>query len=208
VPRFDSNPHIRVGGFAPVSFTDRPDQIVATVFCQGCPWDCGYCHNPDLIPRDGGIAYDWQAILRFLETRRGLLDGVVFSGGEPLLQRGLPCAMREVRALGYHVGLHTGGAYPARMAEVLPLLDWVGFDIKAGAQDYARVTGVPGSAIRAHESLRLLRESGVAFETRTTLDPQVFDDAAMTRLRADLTRLGLDGHRLQAYRNIGIRPTG
>lgn len=206
MPRYDRDPLFRVGGFEPVSFTDWPDQIVATVFCQGCPWDCAYCHNPDLIPSSKQTAYDWQDILRLLKTRRGLLDGVVFSGGEPLLQGGLHRAMREVRALGYLVGLHTGGAYSTRMAEVLPLLDWVGFDIKAGAADYDLVTRTPGSAARAHESLRFLRESGVAYETRTTLDPHIFDEAAMARLQADLTRLGLDRHRLQTYRNLGVRP--
>ena len=90
----------------------------------------------------------------------------MFSGGEPTLQRGLPDAVREVRELGFKVGLHTAGCYPERLDELLPALDWVGLDIKALPQDYAALTGVPGSGERAFESLQFLVESGVAHEVQ------------------------------------------
>ena len=88
---------LRIGGFVGLSACDWPGELAATVFCQGCPWSCGYCHNPHLISPSTATAMDWPDVLSFLDSRRGLLDGVVFSGGEPTLQAGLPEAMREVR---------------------------------------------------------------------------------------------------------------
>lgn len=200
---------IRVGGLERLSTCDWPGELVATVFLQGCPWDCPYCHNPHLIPVDGPVegdgVLDWGEVLGFLASRRGLLDGVVFSGGEPTLQRALPEAMRVVRELGFRVGLHTGGPYPARFAEVLPLTDWVGFDVKAPFADYARVTGAKGSGDKARESLKLLLASGVAHQVRTTVDPSLIDDAAVARMGAELTALGVAHHTLQEFRLAGTR---
>ena len=136
---------LRVGGLAPLSATDFPGALAAVVFCQGCPWRCGYCHNPHLIERRGTRELAWPAVLEFLERRRGLLDAVVFSGGEPTVQHALPGAMRAARALGFGIGLHTAGMAPRRLAAVLPLADWVGMDIKAPFDDYPRITGVRGS---------------------------------------------------------------
>ena len=79
---------LRIGGLTPLSTTDYPGQLAAAVFCQGCPWRCGYCHNPHLIPATVKQGIDWVEVMRFLERRRGLLDAVVFSGGEPTLQPG------------------------------------------------------------------------------------------------------------------------
>jgi pyruvate formate lyase activating enzyme len=165
---------VDVGGLTPLSTTDYPGQLAAVVFCQGCPWQCGYCHNPHLIPRDsnaGGLS--WPEVKAFLLRRQGLLDAVVFSGGEPTLQSGLAQACQEARELGFKIGLHTAGPYPARLTEVLPWLDWVGMDVKASFADYDRITGVPGSGERARESLSLLLDSGVAHEIRTTVHPDL-----------------------------------
>ncbi len=81
---------LRVGGLSPHSSCDWPGQLVATVFAQGCPWACAYCHNPHLLPARGSDEIAWEEVLAFLRTRRGLLDGVVFTGGEPTLQEALP----------------------------------------------------------------------------------------------------------------------
>lgn len=196
---------IRVGGLERLSLCDWPGELVATIFCQGCPWDCPYCHNPHLLPARGQQMIPWRDVLAFLETRRGLLDGVVFSGGEPTMQKQLTDAIRDVRAMGYNIGLHSAGPYPARLAAVLPLVDWVGFDVKAAFGEYDRATRAPRSGERAKESLKHLQASGVAFELRTTVDPHLLDDAAIGRLRADLAQLGLPPQRLQTFRSIGTR---
>ena len=158
---------LRVGGLTPLSASDYPERLAAVVFCQGCAWRCTYCHNAHLLPGRGNAEIPWTQVLSFLERRRGLLDAVVFSGGEPTLQRSLPEAMREVKSLGYLVGLHTAGIAPRMLARVLPLVDWVGMDLKADWQDHAAVTQVAGSGERARRSMELIRASGVACRFHT-----------------------------------------
>jgi len=182
------------------------------VYCQGCPWRCGYCHNPHLLPRRaaGGIA--WSEVLEFLGRRRGLLDAVVFSGGEPTAQAGLARAMRESKALGYRVGLHSAGIYPRRFAEVLPLVDWVGFDAKAPFDAaYERITGVRASGEAALESVRTLLASGVDCEFRTTWHAGFLSPAELERLTQTLADLGVRRFALQEFRasgGVGFRPEG
>ena len=158
---------LRVGGLTRCSASDYPGKLAAVVYCQGCAWRCGYCHNPHLRPARGAHEIPWRDVRAFLERRRGLLDAVVFSGGEPTQQPSLASAMREVRALGYLVGLHTAGIVPRRLAEVLPLVDWVAMDVKAPFAEHERVTGARGSARRAQMSRDLVRASGVASEFHT-----------------------------------------
>jgi pyruvate formate lyase activating enzyme len=193
---------LRIGGFERWSTCDWSGELTATVFCQGCSWACPYCHNPHLRPACGG-GISWAVVAAFLKTRRGLLDGVVFSGGEPLLQSALHDAMAEVRATGFRIGLHTGGPSPSRFAHVLPLVDWVGFDIKAPFAEYEAVTGASNSGEAALESLMLLLHSGKAYELRTTVHPRLLDDAALLRLNADLAALNVGPTKIQPFRPQG-----
>ena len=182
------------------------------VYCQGCPWRCRYCHNPHLLPgrAAGGIA--WSEVLAFLRRRRGLLDAVVFSGGEPTAQPGLAQAMRATKALGYRIGLHSAGIFPRRFAEVLPLVDWVGFDAKAPFDAaYERITGVRASGAAALESARALLASGVACEFRTTWHAGFLSPAELERLTRTLADLGVRRYALQEFRASGglaFRPEG
>jgi pyruvate formate lyase activating enzyme len=153
----------------------------------------------------GEAAWPWAQVLAFLERRRGLLDAVVFSGGEPTMQAGLPQAIATVRGMGFRIGLHTGGAYPRRLACVLPLLDWVGFDVKAPFEDYQRITGVVGSGDRALQSLRHLLGSGVAYQLRTTVHPALLSADDLVRLAGNVSALGTRNHTIQAYRDAGVR---
>ena len=142
--------------------------------------------------------------LAFLQSRRGLLDGVVFSGGEPTLQAALPAALAEVRAMGFATGLHTGGMYPERLAAVLPLVDWVGLDVKGPLHAYDGITGVPGSGKRAWESLQLVVPSGVPYECRTTWNPALFDLDALKDLGETLVDSGVTHWALQQCRAPGL----
>lgn len=175
---------LRIGGFTPLTTIDFPGQLAAVVFMQGCPWHCTYCHNTHLLPVNAPTAMSWEQISGFLKRRRGLLDGVVFSGGEPTLQARVVTAIREVKAMGFRAGLHTGGAYPERLKRLLPHLDWVGFDAKAyGNEFYERVTTVPGSWDRAVQSLQFLLDSGVDYEVRTTVYPGLGEDGLLSLAR-------------------------
>ena len=199
---------LRLGGLTPLSLTDFPGRLAAVVFCQGCPWSCVYCHNPHLIPADAPPERDWASVLDFLGRRGGLLDAVVFSGGEPTLQVGLAGAMADVRRRGFQVGLHTAGPYPERLAEVLPLVDWVGFDVKAPFERYDSISRVPGSGEKARESLRLVIESGVDHECRTTSHPSLITAPQLSALSERLFAMGARRHVLQSFRAAGCRDEG
>lgn len=192
-----------VGGITPLTSTDFPGCLAAVLFCQGCPWQCGYCHNPHLIPPRAEQHQPWRDVVAFLERRQGLLDAVVFSGGEPTLQSALPDAIREVRALGFRIGLHTASPYPERLPDLLPLLDWVGFDVKAPFDQYEAITGVPGSGAKARAGLALLLESGVAYEVRTTVHARLHRGEDLLRLADELQAMGVKNQVVQEFRTQG-----
>jgi len=193
---------LRIGGISPLTSLDYPGELAAVIFCQGCPWRCSYCHNPHLLAPTSPSHIPWSRVDAFLESRQGLLDAVVFSGGEPTMQAALPAAMNRVRALGFKIGLHTAGIYPRRLSSLLPWLDWVGLDIKALPEDYAPLTATPGSGPRAWESLDLLLLAGIPLEVRTTLPP---DWRLAQRLEALMHRLataGVKSFALQTCRSL------
>ncbi|MDP2827443.1 MAG: anaerobic ribonucleoside-triphosphate reductase activating protein [Sulfuricellaceae bacterium] len=194
---------MQIAGLTPLTTTDYPGKLAAVVFCQGCPWQCAYCHNPGLIPRQAEGHIAWEEIISFLQRRQGLLDGVVFSGGEPTLQSGLGAACQQVRALGFKTGLHTAGTYPERLKEWLPLFDWVGMDIKARFGDYEKISGVPGSGERASLSLQAVLESGVDYEIRTTVHPGQITENGIILLGQELAALGVQHYVPQAFRAQG-----
>lgn len=197
---------LQIAGVTRLSTCDWPGKLVATVFLQGCPLACTYCHNPGILdPRVAG-AVRWQEVRDLLARRSGLLDGVVFSGGEPTRQRALGAAMQEVRDAGFGVGLHTAGPYPRRFADVLPLCDWVGLDIKAPVQLYGAVTGVPSGGPRAFACLQLALAAGVDLQVRTTVDPTVLTADDVAGLTTTLRGLGVREHVLQDVRAEGTRP--
>ena len=163
-----------IAGIVPLSTVDWPGRLVATVFVQGCPWRCTYCHNRDLLDCARPGARQFGEVTALLARRRGLLDGVCFSGGEATRHPALEAAMREVRDLGFAVGLHTGGAYPRRLAQIAPLLSWVGFDVKGLPEDYPRVAKAPAAmGERAWAALAGLtaRADGPLVEVRLTVYP-------------------------------------
>ena len=195
-----------IGGFEPFSMVDWPGHLSATLFLQGCPWRCTYCHNPSLqnprLPR--GVS--WEAVALILESRRGQLDAVVFSGGEPTRQAAIVPAMQTVRAWGYRVALHTAGAFPARLARVLPHVDWVGLDIKANPHEYGAITGIAASGEKAWQALAMVQDSGVDYEVRITVDPTVHRRESILDLVDALAAHGVEAPVLQEVRPDGANP--
>lgn len=207
-PELATDQELKVGGLTPFSATDYPGKLAAVVFVAGCPWRCGYCHNPHLQTRTGDSPLAWPHILARLQRRVGLIDAVVFSGGEPTIDPGLEAAMREVRALGFGVGLHTAGAYPRRLAEVLPLVDWVGIDVKAGWPGYDAITRITDSARHALASAELVLASGVAHEFRTTVHPDLHTEQDILELAQSLSAMGVNNYALQVFRSTGCGDEG
>jgi len=209
LPECSNERALRVGGMTRFTNIDYPHKLAAVVFVQGCPWRCGYCHNPHLQPRqfdEREPALDWPEVLAWLRSRIGLLDAVVFSGGEPTMDPALPGAIADVRQLGFDVGLHTAGIYPRRLGAVLPLLDWVGVDVKAPLDADARydaIVGARGSVRRVRDAVRMVLDSGVPCEFRTTAAPQWLADDELLKLASSLANLGASTYALQLARPAG-----
>ncbi|MCP1292039.1 anaerobic ribonucleoside-triphosphate reductase activating protein [Chromobacterium sp. S0633] len=189
----------RIGGLTPFSSCDWPGKLCAVVFLAGCPWRCGYCHNPHLLRRQNGETR-WPDTLRWLQSRVGLLDGVVFSGGEPLQEPALPALLEQTRALGFATGLHTGGAYPQRLRRVLPLLDWVGLDIKTDFSAYPALTGLPRSGEQTEASLHCLLQNNSNFECRSSIHPHWHNEIQLAALARRLAALGVADYHWQQLR--------
>lgn len=197
--------NIIIGGVEQFSLVDYPEKVATVVFLQGCPWRCPFCYNADLQKVVQSTDFLWSKFKEFLEHRRGILDAVVFSGGEPLMQDALSEAMNEVKAMGYKIGLHTGGYRPEHLAKILPLLDWVGFDIKTpfDATKYQDATqGSISTLDNILKSLDLLIASGIPFECRTTCDPRLLSVEDLKQIADSLQSKGVKSYYLQKYRPI------
>lgn len=159
------------GGMQKSSTIDFPGRLCCVLFARGCDLSCFYCHNRSLIPPKGPCLLQAD-IDAFLQKRRGLLDGVAISGGEPTLQADLPDTLRQIRSLGYQTKLDTNGQRPGAVAALLEqkLLDYVALDIKALPSDYPAVTGKAGFEAAA-KTAKVLSWGGAAYELRTTLYP-------------------------------------
>jgi len=192
---------LNIGGITPFTTIDFPGHLAAVVFLQGCAWRCSYCHNPHLLSVDE-TSDDWEKLRYFLKKRQGFLDGVVFSGGEPLLQSGLTDAVTVVKEMGFKVALHTAGGNPQRLDKILPMLDWVGLDVKIAFADYAQITGVDGSGDKVLQSLKLVLNSDVDYEIRTTVDAHFFTQDTVLELAKNLAELGVNHYALQECRPV------
>ena len=195
---------IRIGGIEKFSIVDFPNQMAAVVFMQGCPWRCPFCHNAHLQDVNAETNIAWHKFIDFLKQRKGVLDAVVFSGGEPLVQQGLKDAIEEVKNLGYKIGLHTGGYLPQHFKSVIDLVDWVGFDIKAPLEDkkYREITGGIADVYKVKESLQILCDSKKDFECRTTCDPRFLSVDDIYTIADTLKAMGVKEYYLQKYRPI------
>jgi pyruvate formate lyase activating enzyme len=171
---------VRLAHYEPLSLSDFPGRLATTVFTVGCNFACPYCHNPELvIATEDTPRLTEEAFFSFLERRRGRLNGVCITGGEPTLHADLAAFVARIRALGYAVKLDTNGSDPEMLGILLEKhsLDYVAMDVKAPASRYRDVTGNPHALALAEISIQLLARSHVAHEYRTTVLPLLFDEA-------------------------------
>lgn len=159
------------GGIQKSCTIDFPGTLACVLFTRGCDLDCFYCHNRGLLA-SAGPSLPLEEVTAFLEKRRGLLDGVVVSGGEPTLQPDLAAFLQSLRAMGYRTKLDTNGGRPQTVAALWEagLLDYVALDVKALPGDYEGVCGKAGFA-GAAETAETLARLHAAYEVRTTLYP-------------------------------------
>ena len=161
---------MHLGGLAKMTLLDFPGRVAATVFTAGCGMRCPFCHNASLVTHVGE-PLPTEEFFSFLEKRRGLLEGVCISGGEPLLQPDIEEFIQRIRALGYAVKLDTNGMYPEKLSGLIDkgLLDYVAMDIKNSREKYAQTAGLPSFPAGVERSVSLLLSGVVPYEFRTTV---------------------------------------
>ncbi len=157
---------IKIGGVQKFSLLDYPDKISAIIFTSGCNFRCGYCHNPELFSSNS--EWNEEKVLEFLNTRQGKLDGVVITGGEPTIHKGLPEFIKKIKSLNFSVKLDTNGTNPHMLKDLVQsnLIDYVAMDIKAPLSKYKMITGI--EPIGVDESIEFLLKEKIPYEFRTT----------------------------------------
>lgn len=188
---------MQIAGLVKNSFVDYPGYIAAVLFVPGCNMDCWYCHNRALWKR--GELLDTAETLAFLERRRGFLDGVVVSGGEPTLQSDLALFVRRIKEMGYKIKLDTNGLKPDVVEALLSDLDYVALDLKAPPGEISRVVSFQLDDEPIWRTAQMLMNSGVDYEFRTTFMPQLTADDVATIARRVA---GAKRYALQQYRKV------
>ncbi|MCE5196173.1 MAG: anaerobic ribonucleoside-triphosphate reductase activating protein [Negativicutes bacterium] len=164
---------MKIQGLQRMTLLDYPGKIAATVFTGGCNFRCPFCHNAALVlhPQKDQSGLE-QEFFGFLAKRRGLLDGICLSGGEPLLQEDLKNFIFEIKSLGFLVKLDTNGSFPSKLKELVGagLIDYVAMDIKNSPDAYAKTAGITDNVLpQINESVNFLLSGAVDYEFRTTV---------------------------------------
>lgn len=183
---------MRIAGLQKMTLLDFPGKVACTVFLQGCNFRCPFCHNSDLLGKDGPEGMSDGELLKFLEKRQGILDGVCITGGEPTLQPELENLIRAIKAMGYAVKLDTNGARPQVLKKLSRegLLDYVAMDIKNSPEAYGQTVGVPRMDIsQVEESIKFLLEGEQPYEFRTTVVAEFHNETTMENMGKWLSSL-------------------
>ena len=193
---------IKIGGLQKVTLIDYPGHLAATLFLAGCNFHCGFCHNPDLVEIKSGHEFITdKEILDFLQKRKGLLDAVCISGGEPLLQPDLKDFLSKIKALGYLIKLDTNGFNPVFLKELMAnnLINYIAMDIKASIGKYGEVTNVKSDFKNIGESIKIILSGNLPSEFRTTVLPKFHSPEEMEKIGQMI--VGAQNYYLQNFRN-------
>ncbi|MEK6843562.1 MAG: anaerobic ribonucleoside-triphosphate reductase activating protein [Candidatus Micrarchaeota archaeon] len=195
-----------IKGFVPLSLIDYPGKLSCILFLYGCNIRCSYCQNPQLVLPSGVNTpnIEKETVMSFLEKRKGKLEGVVISGGEPCINPDLPEFLSEIRSHGYSVKLDTNGLWPERLKKILDekLADYIAMDVKAPLQKYEKVVGVRMDSNKISQSIEMIKNSGINYEFRTTVVPRLLNEE-------DLMEIGetikiADSYYLQQFEPRGL----
>ena len=172
---------MRIHGLQKMTLLDFPGHVACTVFLGGCDLRCPYCHNYELATGQAPAVMEEEELFAFLAKRKGLLDGVAITGGEPCLHRNLPEFIAKIREMGYPVKLDTNGTHPERLEKMIRegLVQYVAMDIKNSPERYAETAGLADFNLTpVRESAALLMEGRTDYEFRTTAVAELHDDAS------------------------------
>ena len=162
---------MELAGLQKLTLLDYPGHMACTVFTHGCNLRCPFCHNAGLVVRESGYIIKTEEFFDFLGKRKGILDGVAITGGEPLLHADIAGFIARIKEMGFLVKLDTNGFFPDRLESLLSagLVDYVAMDIKSSRSGYAKAVGLTAPDVsRAEKSVSLLMNGGTDFEFRTT----------------------------------------
>lgn len=175
---------MNIRGLSKTSLVDYPGRISAVVFTGGCNMRCPFCHNPELALNSSPMQVTEDEILRFLEKRRGLIDGVTITGGEPSLQADLHEFMKKIKAMGFLVKLDSNGLNPGVISRIIEerLADYFAVDVKSSPEKYSHAAGVNADWKKVKETIELIRSSGTEYEIRTTCVPGFVDLDDISRI--------------------------
>ena len=182
-----------LGGLQKFSLVDYPGKTCAILFTRGCNFRCPYCHNPELVwPQQYTPEIPLEGVLDFLRQRRGLLEAVTLTGGEPTLQADLPAVARAIKEMGFALKLDSNGSRPAVLRELIGagLVDYVAMDVKAPLSQYARVCSADVSVALIRESIALLLQGRVDYEFRTTVDRALLDEEDLLKIGREIQGAG------------------
>lgn len=160
------------GGFTPCTLIDYPGKMAAMVYTIGCNFRCPYCHNPELVDETVEETFPEEIIISFLESRQGILDGLVITGGEPTMHgEELLLFMERVKKLGFLIKLDTNGTNPDFIVAATRrrLVDYIAMDIKAPLRTYHRVVGRPVDTDAIGQSIAFIKNGPIEYEFRTTV---------------------------------------
>lgn len=203
---------MQIHGYSQLTLLDYPGKLACTIFCGSCNFRCPFCHNGGLVLHpDRQPALDPEKILEHLRSRKGKLEGVCITGGEPTLQKDLPEFIGRIKELGYLVKLDTNGSNPDMLEKLITseLIDYTAMDIKASPLRYAEVSGLKEISMdKIMRSVDLLKSSGIDYEFRTTVVDEFMKDSDMLCIAKWLS--GAAHYYLQQYRCSGelIAPEG
>ena len=189
-----------IHGLQKMTLLDFPGQVACTVFLGGCEFRCPFCHNADLLDMSAPGIMDDDKLLEFLKKRKGLLDGVAFTGGEPLLRKDLPELLARVRDIGYKIKVDTNGDHPDLLKEIVQagLADYIAMDVKNSPARYAETIGWETfDTAPVDESIQFLLSGQVRYEFRTTVVKQFHDEASFEAIAQWID--GADRYELQGF---------
>lgn len=192
-----------IAGLQKTTLIDYPGKMAAIIFTRGCNFRCHYCHNPGLVdPEKYYPEIPESEILDFLEKRRNVLEGVVITGGEPLIQGDIEKFLRKVKNLGYAVKLDTNGTNPELLQKLIKkkLVDYLAMDIKHHLDRYGEVIDTKHDIENINKSIQLIMKSGLDYEFRTTILPKFFQLEDFHKIGALLK--GAKNYYLQQFRPL------
>ena len=200
---------MNIQGFQKLTLLDFPGRTACTVFTGGCNLRCPFCHNVALVLAPEEEPFAEEEIFSYLAKRRGVLDGVAVTGGEPLLQPDIAAFLRRIKEMGFLTKVDTNGFFPEALEAILNegLADYVAMDIKNSKQKYAATCGRQSIDLgKVEKSIRLLKNAGIDFEFRTTVVGGFHTDEDIEDICRWLS--GCQRYYLQAFKDSGILKEG